>query len=339
MKFNINKAKVSIDHITLTSDDTSPINFDPEVIKGYQHLGLRNTKKPKKKKQKETYKSFLEYSHDKTGNKILVYTDRSKIDADTENTDYNYFLPNITIKFFSSWNNQLSYEEVAGVGNDIVKEYNIAFNLAEFHVAIDLYSDLEHNYLKDLKGLTKSGRIYDPDENSKYPGTYYFQSRKNPKYPLRLVMYDKKKEILDKGKRTSVESQKELLKVNVVRVEARVYNTVMGMVSSIEALAKYCFIDLYPKHIQFLEPDSSKLNKHGFDSEDYGGMRLTQLRQLLKRNGIVNNFFYYTKDITDLSSMFKEVLKQYKWCSHPEKHPIIRPKLTLRPQNIQFIKH
>ena len=114
------------------------------------------------------------------------------------------------------------------VRNDIVKEYNIAFNLAEFHVAIDLYSDLKHNYLKYLKGLTKSGRVYDPDENPKYPGTYYFQSNENPKYPLRLIMYDKKKEILDKKKRISDESQKELLNVNVTRTEAKVYNTVMG---------------------------------------------------------------------------------------------------------------
>jgi hypothetical protein len=337
MKFNIKKIKVSIDHITLTSDDTSSIDFDPDIIKGYQHLGPRNIKKPKKK-QKETYKTFLEYRHSKTLNKILVYTDRSKIDADTEDIEYNFFLPNITIKFFSSWDNPLSYEEVVSVRNDIVKEYNIAFNLAEFHVAIDLYSDLKHNYLNDLKGLTKSGRIYDPDEDPKFPGTYYFQSRENPKYPLRLIMYDKKKEILDKKKRISNKNLEELLNVNVTRAEAKVYNTVMGMVSSIEALAKYCFIDLYPKHIQFLEPDETKLIKHGIDPTNYEGLRLKELRQFLTEEGIKNNFFYYTKDNSQLANIIKEALNEYRWCKNPDKYPIIQPKLVLRPKNIQFIK-
>ena len=253
-------------------------------------------KKPKEKKQKETYKTFLEYSHDKTGNKIIVYTDRSKIDADNDDTEYSFFLPNITIKFFPSWDNQLSYEEVVNVVNCIVPKYNIAFNLSEFHVAIDLFSDLNNNYIHDLAGCCKSSRIYDPDEDSKFPGTYYFQSRINPKYPLRLIMYDKKKEILDKGKRISNKSLKELLNVNVTRTEAKVYNTVMGMVSSMEALAKYCFVDLYPKHIQFLEPDESKLIKHGIEPIDYEGLRLKELRQFLREEGIKNNFFYYTKD-------------------------------------------
>ena len=339
MKFNITKVKVSIDHITLTSDDTSPINFDPKAIKGYQHLGPRNTKKPKEKKQKETYKTFLEYSHDKTGNKIIVYTDRSKIDADNDDTEYSFFLPNITIKFFPSWDNQLSYEEVVNVVNCIVPKYNIAFNLSEFHVAIDLFSDLNNNYIHDLAGCCKSSRIYDPDEDSKFPGTYYFQSRINPKYPLRLIMYDKKKEILDKGKRISNKSLKELLNVNVTRTEAKVYNTVMGMVSSMEALAKYCFVDLYPKHIQFLEPDESKLIKHGIEPIDYEGLRLKELRQFLRQEGIKNNFFYYTKDNSQLANVVKEALNGYRWCKNPERYPIIQPKLVLKPKNIQFIKH
>jgi hypothetical protein len=338
MEFNIKKVNVSIDHITLTSDDTSPINFNPEVIKGFKYLGPRNMKKPKKN-QKETYKSFLEYRHKNTGNKIQVYTDREKILSDKEDIEYNFFLPNITIKFFSSWDNPLSYGEVVGTGNDIIKEYNMALNLAQFPVAIGLYSDLKHNYIKDLKGLTKSGRIYDPDEDPKYPGTYYFHSNKNIKYPLRFVMYDKKKEILDKKKRISNKSLNELLNINVTRAEAKVYNTVMGMVSSTEALAKYCFVDLYPKHIQFLEPDETKLIKHGIDPIDYEGLRLKELRQLLREEGIRNNFFYYTKDNSQLSNIVKEALKEYKWCKNPDKYPINRPKLVLKPQKIQFIKH
>ena len=66
---------------------------------------------------------------------------------------------------------------------------------------------------------------------------------------------------------------------------------------------------------------------------------LKELRQLLKEEGIKNNFFYYTKDNSQLANIVKKALNEYRWCKNPDKYPIIQPKLVLKPPNIQFIKH
>ena len=335
MKFKFNKVKVSIDHITLTSDDTSFIVFNPKVISNYKFIGQRNIRKM----HKNTYKTYLEFSHLKTFNKMFVFTDRGNVLGERDDNEYNYFLPNATIKFYSSWDNPLTFQEVAGVVNEVVKEYNIAFNLAEFHVAIDLFSGPDDNYLEALKGVTKSNRIYDPDEDPDKPGTYYYQSNDNKKYPFRLLTYDKKKDLLDKNKNRIISeiSLNELIEVCIIRIEFRVYNTVMGIVPSLESLADYCFDGLFETRVQFFEPDLLKLEKQGLDPDTCKNMRLKELKQYLKENGIVNNFFYYTKKDENLINLVEQALKYFRWCNCPEEYPIIQPQLILKPRKIKFV--
>ena len=336
MKFKFNKVKVSIDHITLTSDDSSFIDFNPKVISNYKLTSQGNIRK----KYKNTYKTYLEFRNVKTFNKMFIFTDRGNVCGKSDDNEYNYFLPNATIKFYSSWDNPLTFQEVAGVVNEVVKEYNIAFNLAEFHVAIDLFSGSDDNYLEALKGVTKCNRKYDPEEDPENPGTFYYQSNDNKKYPSRLVIYDKKKDLLDENKKRIIsnKSLNELKHISIIRIELRVYNTVMGIVPSLESLANYCFDGLFMTRVEFFEPDLLMLEKRGFYPGTCKDMRLKKLKQYLKEEGIVNNFFYYTKINENLTNLVVGALKKYRWCRHAREYPIIKPKLILKPRKIKFIK-
>ncbi len=320
MEFHIDKVKVSIDHITVTSDDRRRIHFDYNTFRGYRYLGIKPTKETKGTGETKGYRIFHEYLHTETLNKVHILTDRI-LEA--------YCLPNLTIKFFPSWENKLKYEEIIKVLNAIMEKYNIAFNLSQYHVAIDLFSD--KNHLVRLVSWMKSGRRYDPIEDTKLPGTYYFHSVISK---FCLITYDKKKELLKK-KSLSERAKRELANCNVTRIEARFKNY---EIPSIEELATYCFAVLIPRCIDFLTPDDIKLRKHGIKPSHYKGIGLKGLRKLLKNKGVEHNLFYYTKENAHLSTIVKAALKEYKWCASPHDHPILMPKLVIRPQGIKFIK-
>jgi len=325
MKYNISKVRVSIDHITMTTDDKRKVGFNPKIIKEYRYLGMRPAIKEDQKRK--SYQYFHEYQHHKTGNKVLIFTGISK---------NAFYYPNLTMKFYSSWDNRLSYKEVVGVLNCLVREYNVAFNVAEFHVAVDLISGVRDYYLHALAGCTKSGRNYDPDKIPKFPGTYYFHAKGSA---FLLILYDKKKQLIDENKLLSIGSRKELKELNVVRLESRFNNTAKHIIPSLEALATTCFSFIYPRYIKFLEPDQKKLSNRGIKPQEYRNMGLKALRQLLRDKGIKNNFFYYLKENEYLANIMKDVLAKYRWCKKPDKHPLLQSKIIIRPQQIKFIKH
>ena len=66
---------------------------------------------------------------------------------------------------------------------------------------------------------------------------------------------------------------------------------------------------------------------------------LKALKKKLKRKGVIHNLFYYMKENTLLTNMVKEALEQYRWCASPNDHPILSPKISIRPQGIKLIKH
>jgi hypothetical protein len=154
-----------------------------------------------------------------------------------------------------------------------------------------------------------------------------------------LLTYDKKKDLLDKNKNRIISeiSLNELIEVCIIRIEFRVYNTVMGIVPSLESLADYCFDGLFETRVQFFEPDLLKLEKQGLDTDTCKNMRLKELKQYLKENGIVNNFFYYTKKDENLINLVEQALKYFRWCNCPEEYPIIQPQLILKPRKIKFV--
>ena len=320
MNFKIDKVRVSIDLVTMSSDDRRKIKFSSKIFKGYRNHGLIPTKG---NKEDRLYENFHELSHLETGNKVHIY----KANKNT------YYLPNIVIKFYSSWDHKLSYEEVISVLNQITEAYNLSFNLAEYHMAIDLFS--KKNYLKSLVSYMKSGRNYDPEEHPKYPGTHYFQS---PISYFYLIAYDKKKQLLDKKhrKRLSQKSIKELNNCNVARIEARFHRE--PEIKSLEDLATHCFQDLIPNRIEFLIPDHDKLAKKGIKRHQNRNKGLDHLRNLLEKMN-VTNFWYYTQPNSQLTNLVEDALRQYRWCINPNDYPLIQPKIIIRPQKIRFIKH
>jgi len=324
MDYNIDEARVRIDHITVTSNDRRKIKFNPHCIGGYQYLGRKPATKPQNTngEEKTGYSIFHEYRYPKTGNKAHIFTERYK---------NSYCLPNLSVKFFPTWEYPLKYSEVVDVMNCITQEHNVGFNLSQYHVAIDFFS--KRNHLDQLVCWTLSGRQYDPDVHPRFKTTYYFHSGIST---FQLIAYDKRKQLHDKRKLTP-EIEQDLDNRNVSRFESRFYHT--SEISTLWDLATHCFVDLYPRHLQFLEADDAKLSKHGIKPRTYRDLGLKGFRDLLQQHGITNNLFYYTRDNPDLSNMVKRALKQFKWCDTPDKHPITHPKLIIRPQGIRFIKH
>ena len=318
MEFNINEVKVSIDHITATSDDRRRIQFEANTIKGYRYLGMKPTKETNETK---SYRIFHEYLHTETLNKVHVLTDR---------ISEAYYLPNLTIKFFPAWENKLKYEEIIRVLNAITVRYNIPFNLSQYHVAIDLFS--KDNYLDRLVAWIKSGRKYDPEEHPDYHGTYYFHSERSQFY---LVAYDKRKQSLEKGE-FSENARRELDNCNVTRIEARFNDA--SEIPSLQELATHCFEDLIPRRIEFLMPDDIKLRRHGIRPSHYQDIGLKGLRGLLEAKGVEHNLPYYTKENIQLSTIVKAALQKYRWCATSCDHPILQPKIIIRPQKIKFTK-
>ena len=88
MIFNIDKVKVRIDHITVTSDDYRRLNFESNPISGYKYVGMMPTKNNEESK---TYSIYHEYRNKVIKNKVRIFT-RGKDP---------YYLPSLTIKFFT----------------------------------------------------------------------------------------------------------------------------------------------------------------------------------------------------------------------------------------------
>ena len=77
MDFNIHKVKVSIDHVTVTSDDMKILTFNPYILSRYRYLPKKPTRKKKHTKHKrQSYEFFHEFRHKKTRNKVHIFNDR-----------------------------------------------------------------------------------------------------------------------------------------------------------------------------------------------------------------------------------------------------------------------
>ena len=125
MEYNIQEIKVSMDYVSVSSGDRRRLHFDPKTIGDpYKYLGMRPTKDTG---ESRAYEIFHEYKHKKTNNKVHIFTNRPKS---------NYYPPNLKLWFFSSWENNLKYQDVIEVLNTITEGYNIPFNLSGYHVAL-----------------------------------------------------------------------------------------------------------------------------------------------------------------------------------------------------------
>jgi hypothetical protein len=329
----ISKVRVSIDHITLSSDDRSIITLKPTIFSKYKYLGKKRTDSGEDSKQMvKTYEFFHEFKHKKTGNKLHVFVDRfNKGDFKT------LYMPNVTLKFFSSWDYKLSYSEVVRVHNLLTEKYNVLFGVAEFHVAVDLYFKSMNNPIGKLIGLIKSGRKIGMKPSEKYPHTYYSHSVTSRFF---LSAYDKTYQLKkEKAFELSAESLMELGKFQVIRLEPRFNNTALRVVTSLEELAMKDFTFIYPQYIKFLRPDRHKLAKHGIQPKDYRGKSLIQLRNTLRKKGVVNNFTYYLIDNKRLSKPIHVALKDFRWERQPDNYPLSIPAVRIKPQGIQFIQH
>ena len=214
MKLEPKQTRVSIDHLTITSDDRrlidrKQIKMLPKLLIDYSYKGRRPTKsKYRNDSQVRSYEFFHEFKHKRTGNKVHVFLDR----FNTEKFKTLY-LPNVTVKFFSNWENNLTYSDVVGVGNVLVGLFNVAFRVSFLHVAVDLYFDAcgvggaswcvavgdangltdENDPFERVAGFIMSGRKVERKTSQKYPDTYFFHS---PKSMFCLVVYNKKLQLL-----------------------------------------------------------------------------------------------------------------------------------------------
>jgi hypothetical protein len=330
MKFELLKASLSIDHITLTSDDRRFIKFKPKMIAGYHYLGRVPTNRTQNKEDR-LYQFFHEYRNLKTGNKLHIFVDR-----------YNtpkfktLYMPNITVKFFSSWDNNLAYSDVALVHNILTEEYNVLLSVSIVHVALDLFFTGKEDQFMEVLGCIKSGRKIEPWKHPDYPYTYFFHELNGP---FCLAVYNKREQLLAKKLNDlSPESIRQLGEVYVIRLESRFRYPYPGL-PSLGELATYDFSFIYPRHLKFLAADREKLGNHGVKPKQYRGLSLAWLRALLSRLGIMNNFTYHLREIKRLADPVEAALDKYRWDRHPNRHPLSAPRLKIRKQRLKFIKH
>lgn len=346
MNYNIHKVSVTIDHATVTSNDRRKIDFKPEVLKRYRLLGWiptarKKDKDPQGKDQEDNdqqgkvqqvssiYSHFHDFEHKKTRNKLKVFSDRYT---------GKLYAPNLTVKFSPSWKEPLSYEEVVWVLNRLISSYNVEFNLAEFHVAINIFSDVDDDYFDLIVNRTKSNRKIDPQEHPDYPRTFNYHSITTES---RLKAYDKKFQLLkEKIEYLSKRSIKKLKGLNVVRLEVRFNNTKLGIIPFIQDLAVADFSFIYPQHIKFLRPHKSRLRNVGLEPVDYRALSLIELRRLLEdQYRVKHNFYYYLRENKTLARPVRRALKKFRWCKSPDKFPLAEPKITVRSQKVKFTKH
>ena len=145
----------------------------------------------------KSYSSFfIEYRNLKTGNKLHVFVDR-----------YNtpkyktLYAPNITVKFFSSWDNNLAYSDVAHVHNVLTEKYNVLLSVSIIHVALDLFFTGKEDPFMEVLGCIKSGRKIEPWKHPDYPYTYFFHELNGP---FCLAVYNKREQLLAKKLKESI---------------------------------------------------------------------------------------------------------------------------------------
>jgi len=331
MKLLLMKTRVSIDHITLTSDDRRYLKFDPHILSRYKYAGpVKTTDSPENKDVSKSYRFFYEFFHLQTGHKLHVFADRY-------NTKQykTLFAPNLTVKCFSSWDTKLAYSEVAWVHNILVENYHVRLVPSMVHVAVDLYFECRADPYLHVLGSIKSGRKIAPWKHPDYPNTYFFQLANAP---FCLTVYDKRVQLLDrKREELSAESLTELDELYVTRIESRFRNSYP--IAALGGLATLDFSWIYPRHVKFLKADREKLGNRGIKAREYRGLSLTELRQLLRGKGISNNFTYYLREIESLAEPVKAALAGYRWEAKPEKYPLSVPALVIPKQRVVFVRH
>ena len=331
MKLVLTKTRVSIDHITLTSDDNRYLRFDPYIMSRYKYAGpVKTTNSPENKDVSKTYRMFHEFFHLKTGHKLHVFSDRYNT------KDYKtLFAPNLTVKFFSSWDNKLAYSEVAWVHNILVENYHVSLAVSMVHVAVDLFFRSSADPFLQVLGSIKSGRKITPRQHPNYPNTYLFQLANAP---FCLVVYDKRTQLLDrKREELSAESLAELDELYVARIESRFRNPYP--IAALGDLATLDFSWIYPRHVKFLKADREKLGNRGVKAREFRGLSLTELRKLLRGKGISNNFTYYLREIESLAKPVKAALADHRWEPDPAKYPLKVPALVIPKQRVVFVRH
>jgi hypothetical protein len=332
MKFKLIKTALSIDHITLTSDDRRFIYFKPKMITKYHYCGRAPTSDgSQSKNMRSIYEFYHEYRNLSTGNKVHIFVDRYN------KTNYKtLYAPNITVKFFSSWDNNLTYSDVAHVHNVLTEEYNFLLSVSIIHVALDLFFVGRDDPFMEVLGCIKSGRKIEPWKHPDYPHTHFFHELNGP---FCLAVYNKREQLLAKKlKDLSPESIRQLDDVYVIRIESRFRNPYPGL-PSLGELATQDFSFIYPRHLKFLAADREKLSNHLIRPKEYRGLSLAELRTFLKRLGIINNFTYHLREIKHLADPVEAALGGFRWYRHPDRHPLSVPRLKIRKQRLKFIRH
>jgi len=322
MHYNISHVIVSIDHLTMRSDTRTSLSFDPRSISS--HTLLRGT--PLKVNQSPHYSFAYDYIHRRTSNKVIILAHMRGKD---------HFVPNLLVKFFSSWDNHLSYPEVIALLNDLTREYNIGFEISRFHLALDLFSPLAQYYFHLLSGCVKSGRKISPQQT--HPTTYRWHSRDSL---FCLESYDKREQLLATDKELSPPAQRALKTSHVTRFELKFNHLFLaGDMPTLPALATLDFRSLYPRCLQFLQPDSVWLKGLGPSANKYRDLSLVRLRDVLaRRHAVTSNFFYHLQDNPNLSEPVVKALRSYHWCRNPHRFPLAQPKAALKSPAVRFIR-
>jgi hypothetical protein len=217
----------------------------------------------------------------------------------------------------------------------LVENYNIRLAVSMVHVAVDLYFRCGSDPFLQVLGSIKSGRKITPWKHPDYPNTYLFQLANAP---FCLVVYDKRKQLLDrKREELSAESLAELDELYVARIESRFRNPYP--IAALGDLATSNFSWIYPRHVKFLKADREKLGNRGIKAREFRGLSLTALRELLRGKGIKNNFPYYLREIDSLAEPVRAALAGYRWEPNPSKYPLNAPELVIRKQRVVFVRH
>jgi hypothetical protein len=330
MNFQIQKVQISIDHLTMTSDDRRKIDFDPGVLAKFHYRGIQETRKTSTAEEKDYlpgYGFFHKFLSPQSGWKVHVF-------CSGDNPPDNFYVPNLAVKFYPHWENHLSYREVVRVLNELIGEYGVNFLVSQFHVAVDLFSERDRQTIFRLAGRSKSRRTIDPQQ--RFPRTFYFQSLWAP---FREVLYDKRHQLLTKKRRElSPPALRAIRQHEISRFESRVNNTALQFVRSLPGLATKDFSFLVPPHLAFLKPHKERLARLSLAPKDYRDWSLIELREELESRGITNNFFYYTEPDERLSGPVLRALGRFRWYETPDKYPLLLPEFRIRPQGIEFVR-
>lgn len=332
MKSKLKKTHISVDHFTITSDDRRLINYNSKLLTNYKSGKKIHTSGECKERQFRSYEYFREYYHKRSHNKLRVFVDRYNTPAKK-----TLYAPNIALKFFSSWENNLTFEEVAKVHNIFVENYHVAFRVSNFHLAVDLYFDANgKDPFEHIVGSIMSGRKVEPWTNPKYPDTYFFHHLNSM---FCLVVYNKKLQLLrEKVDELSPEAKAELDECYVTRIEFRCRNPHLICSLPVRDLATHNFSSFYPTHLKFLRPDLRKVGNLGLDPSDFKGASLSETKEIMQENRVANNFNYFLRELKSLAEPVKRALGKFRWEPNPDRFPLSKPKLYIKMPRVKFVR-